>query len=133
MYQGHINMSEKNKKDLSVVEKEAQMLIDRFQDIIGRDSHHVSAAAIQCALKYCDGMIEERERTQGIANEFRDKYKTAEFHKTQAGNKLAFIEDEKAEVARYIANAISGHNALTFTLKIPDYWVQVKNIINDKY
>lgn len=64
--------------------------------------------------------VDERRKAVEIAYEFMRDYNRRYVNKKAAGNQLAFIEQEKSEVARYIGNAISGHNALSVALKVSD-------------
>jgi hypothetical protein len=92
-------------------------------------SEGIKYRAKQCALIYCDGMQAERKRAIKIAYDFRKKRLDQFELKRASGFDLAFIQEDIAEECRHIGNAISGHNALSVTLKEKDYWMQVKDEI----
>lgn len=62
--------------------------------------------------------LQERKRAVGIASSYYQTFKKAGEDKRLLRDDLAFVEEQKAEVARYIGNAISGHDALSITLGV---------------
>ncbi len=70
--------------------------------------------------------LDERKRAKKIAYQFFEDY-TKQYEnriesekKLKVINSIAFVDRERADIARQIGNAISGHNALSQTLKISD-------------
>lgn len=70
--------------------------------------------------------LDERKRAEHIAYLFYEDHTSSYESKKRAEkqfnikNGVAFVERERADVARLIGNAISGHNALSVVLNIPD-------------
>ncbi len=58
-------------------------------------------------------IVKERDRACGIAKAFHEKHKSEFIARKKAGNDLAFVKEDMADVARLIGNTISGANGLT--------------------
>ena len=119
------------------VKEQAVIVFDKMKTAVMQNSINPNVITAQeteqaraCAIIYCDGMKEERDRARDIAYEFRKKAQASFEAKKKAGGPLAefaFIKEEIAEECRYVGNAISGKNALNMNDK--SYWERVKDEI----